>query len=307
MKRPSDLPTPMSTDELLIRYRENYGLSSEMVEPTTEQVQFHFELERSLTAELLASTPENRWDTFQRCYNSLYTSLPWLSSTGAGSEIGVWARILGSPPQRIYEVGSGAGRLAAELASGGFEVTATDISHERGGNRVAREGLTWGVTDGVNLDRFADVRSFDAVISDQVIEHLHPDDVLRHFEGAKAILREGGRYIFRTPHAYTGPHDVSRVFGLDNPVGMHLREYTNRELNAKLRRAGFASMRGAIVVPQKINRRGQLPAAVVSNALMAYLVTVEAVLGTTYLAKHRRALVRYLRGPLKPRLFTVAS
>jgi SAM-dependent methyltransferase len=299
------MSTSPHPSELLSRYRENYGISFDTAEPTIEQVQFHLELERSLTAELLASTPEDRWDTFQRCYDSLYTSLPWLLSTGAEPEVSVWARVLGSPPQRVYEVGSGAGRLAAGLASGGFEVTATDISRERGGNRVAREGLTWDVTDGVNLDRFADENSFDAVISDQVIEHLHPDDVLRHFEGAKTILHNSGRYIFRTPHAYTGPHDVSRVFGLDDPVGMHLREYTNRELNGKLSQAGFASIHGVIAVPQRFNKLG-LPAAVVSKALMTYLVGVEAALSTVHPSRRRRAIVRYLRGPFKPRLFTVA-
>jgi SAM-dependent methyltransferase len=296
----------MPTDKLTIRYRKNYGIPLDLAEPTVEQMQFHLELERSLTAELLASTPENRWDTFQRCYDSLYNSLPWLSSTGSEPEVAMWTRILGAPPQQIYEVGSGAGRLAAGLASSGFDVTATDISRERGGSRVVRDGLTWSVTDGVNLERFAAASSFDVVISDQVIEHLHPDDVLRHFEGAKAILRSGGRYIFRTPHAYTGPHDVSRVFGLDYPVGMHLREYTNRELNTLLRQAGFASMRSAIGVPQKLTARG-LPAAMVSGALMTYFVTIEGALGSPPLPKRRRTLARCLRGPIKPRLFTVAS
>lgn len=300
------MPTPPHPIELLSRYRQNYGISFDTAEPTIEQVQFHLELERALTAELLASTPEDRWATFQRCYDRLYTSLPWLSSTGAEPDIAVWIRTLGSPPQRVYEVGSGAGHLAAELAASGFDVTATDISRERGGERASCEGLIWSVTDGVNLDRFADADSFDAVISDQVIEHLHPDDLLRHFEGARTILRSGGRYVFRTPHAYTGPHDVSRIFGLDDPVGMHLREYTNREMNAVLRQAGFTSMRSVIAVPQKITTRG-LRAAVVSKALMTYLMTVEAALSAVGSSRRRRAIVRYLRGPLKPRLFTVAN
>jgi SAM-dependent methyltransferase len=299
------MPTSPPTSELLGRYRRNYGISDDTLEPTIGQVRFHLELERSLTAELLTSTPENRWETFQRCYDRLYTSLPWLSSTGTEPDVEVWARVLGSPPQRIYEVGSGAGHLAAALAASGFDVTATDISDERGGERASGEALRWSVTDGVNLERFVDADPFDAVISDQVIEHLHPDDLVRHFEGAKAILRLGGRYIFRTPHAYTGPHDVSRIFGLDDPVGMHLREYTNREINVALRQAGFATMHGVIAVPQKVSTWG-LPAAVASKALMTYLVAIEAALSALRPPRRRRAVVRYLRGPLKPRLFTVA-
>ena len=291
----------------MCRYRDNYGIPPELAEPTIAQVEFHLALERSLTAELLASSPETRWDTFQRCYDNLYTSLPWLSSTGAEPELTAWTRVLGLPPQRVYEVGSGAGRLAAGLASRGFDVTATDVSRERGGDRPTRPGLTWDVTDGVKLDSFAETLTFDAVISDQVIEHLHPDDALTHFEGAKAILRPGGRYVFRTPHAYTGPHDVSRVFGFDAPIGMHLREYTNRELNAKLRLAGFTAMRSVVVVPQRFNTQGTLPAAIISRIMMSYFLAVEGVFGPTPLSSRRRTLVRLLRGPLKPRLFTVAS
>lgn len=295
---------PVSDAELVRRYRANYGLSGDSPEPTADQMRFHLELERELTRQLLVTTRENRWETFERCYNELYSALPWLTSTGSIPEGDVWSQLIGPAPQRVYEIGSGAGGLAIELANRGYDVTATDISRERGGNHVTLPRLQWTVTDGVNLDRFAGSGVYDAVISDQVIEHLHPDDLQTHLAAAHRILSPHGQYIFRTPHAYTGPHDISRVFGLAEPVGMHLHEYTNRDLLGPLRIAGFQSVRAVLSVPRF--RQGGTRRATASRALMLYLLVFEMALGRLPRGM-RRAIATRLRGPLKPTLFLAAS
>jgi len=74
---------------------------------------------------------------------------------------------------------------------------------------------------------------------DQFIEHLHPDDVLLHFQLAHRLLRPGGKYIFATPHRFSGPHDISRLFS-DVPQGFHLKEWTYRELAAVVKAARFS-------------------------------------------------------------------
>ena len=64
------------------------------------------------------------------------------------------------------------------LASLGFKCRATEISHERGQKHVSESpNLSWDISDGVHLNRFEETNSFDIVISDQVVEHLHPDDL----------------------------------------------------------------------------------------------------------------------------------
>ena len=70
--------------------------------------------------------------------------------------------------------------------------------------------MTWGETDGVHLDMFKLPESYDAVISNQVIEHLHRDDLAIHFRAAWRVLRPGGRYVFATPHCTQG-HPTSRA------------------------------------------------------------------------------------------------
>jgi SAM-dependent methyltransferase len=99
--------------------------------------------------------------------------------------------------------------------------------------------ITWANTDGIHLGKFEYKNSYDFVISNVVIEHIHPDDLAHHFKGAYEILAKGGKYIFSTPHKFYGPTDISNVFGMEKPKGMHLKEYMVFELVRKLRKAGF--------------------------------------------------------------------
>jgi hypothetical protein len=76
------------------------------------------------------------------------------------------------------------------------------------------------------------------MFSDQLIEHLHPQDTAEHFCFVRRLLKRGGNYLFRTPHALSGPHDVSAYFS-DVPLGFHLKEWTYTELEPLLAETGF--------------------------------------------------------------------
>jgi SAM-dependent methyltransferase len=284
-----------SPDRIVESYCANYHLSAGSV--TLEQAQYHFDLERRLTRRLLESTPENRWSTFEACYNELYQELPWLTETGSDGNAALWIPVLGPPPQRIYEVGSGAGRLAAALADAGYDVEATDISPRRG---LRRDGvrLTWSISDGVNVDAFATRPPYDLVISDQLVEHLHPDDLYVHLVSCRNILRDGGRYVLQTPHRFTGPHDVSRVFGLNQPIGMHLREYTSTELARVMDAAGYSDI-------QAVAKMFPATAPFATRSYLRFLQAYEKLLAA-FPPRLRRALCQSLRGPLRPRVFLVA-
>ena len=41
---------------------------------------------------------------------------------------------------------------------------------------------------------------------------ISPGDVGNHLELTRRVLKPGGVYLIRTPHAYTGPHDISMYF-----------------------------------------------------------------------------------------------
>jgi SAM-dependent methyltransferase len=305
---------PIDGPELVRRYKANYGMPDRAA-ITEDMVLHHWALERRLTTELLSSDPARRWSVFERCYSTLYAELPWLNelsgavpTESAADEAADWSALIGPAPRRVYEIGSGKGRLAAALADRGYECTATEITRERGQKWTAdRQSLRWTVSDGVHLDTFERPGSYDAVISNQVIEHLHPDDLAPHFAGVHAILNAGGRYVFATPHAFAGPADVSRVFDRDRPEGMHLKEYTYGELQDAVHGAGFTRLEAVFRLPRAIRTRcGRAGHPTASRTYFLYLRVVErAIAGFNH--RQRRQAARALRLGLWPSGITLIA
>lgn len=285
-------------EELVRRYKANYHIPAE-AQVTEQMVLKHWDLERALTAELKGSNEEDRWEVFERCYSTLYAELPWLNeltdgedaSVDPGQLFGEWVELIGPPPQDVFEVGSGKGNLISFLAAAGYRCKGTEITRQRGESLVRVRGVAWGTTDGVHLDRFEEPASFDVVVSDQVIEHLHPDDLVTHLTGARAILRPGGRYIFSTPHRHLGPMDVSRVFGLDRPEGMHLKEYTHSEMKGALLTSGFTKAEAVLRVPRRARAKlGGGPLSRGSRMHLGYLILLERMIGLAPSQPARRRL-----------------
>lgn len=232
--------------DVVSRYRRTYGLGDEI---GIEHVEVHRELEARLTRELLASTPESRWEVFSAAYTELYQSVPWLNTSDEAKSARLMAAWLKLVPEQseVFEVGSGRAALLRELVRRGHKCVATEITQERGSKHLAEsDGLQWHITDGVHLASFEPDEAFDVVISTQVIEHFHPDDLLTHLEHAHRILRPGGVYLFDTPHRSSGPHDLSRVFEFDRAEFMHLKEYTYDELASALNTVGFDKVKAVI-------------------------------------------------------------
>jgi 2-polyprenyl-3-methyl-5-hydroxy-6-metoxy-1,4-benzoquinol methylase len=301
MKKDKAMVEPRG-QELIYRYKKNFNIPTN-AEVTEEMILRHWELEKRLTKELLASNPENRWEVFERCYSTLYGELEWLNRLiGTDSTIPPsqlykdWVYLIGQPPKKIYEVGSGKGELITYLASCGFECRATEITRERGQKYVSEHSnLSLGISDGVHLERFEILNSYDVIISDQVIEHLHPGDLYEHLKGVFSILSSGGRYIFATPHRHAGPSDVSRVFKCDKPMGMHLKGYTYQELKELLERAGFKDIYAVLRIPTKITQLfGIYVKPEASRTYLAYLCDVEKLISLLPSQTFRRKAARLL-------------
>ncbi len=246
--------------DLIKKYKVSENIADE-VDISEDMIWYHWNLERELTRQLLDSTPDKRWDTFELAYTRFYSELTWLSKYSGDADprppaerYKDWVSMIGPPPKMIYEVGSGSARMLSYLAEIGYDCKASDITRERQDKSQSRSSsrLSWGNSDGVHLDRFEPAHFYDVVVSDQVIEHFHPDDVLIHFESVLKILKDGGVYMFNTPHKFVGPHDVSQVFGCDEAQGMHLKEYTFRELYRILLQAGFGEV--CYVIPVRLRQ-----------------------------------------------------
>ena len=269
-------------DRCVARYRANYRLGPE--QPLTEDmVRQHWLLERALTRALLDSSPADRAAVAERAYTALYRQCPWLTrsagpeSTGAlAREYGHFARLLRNR-RTVYEVGSGQGRLIRFLAGRGHVCVATEITSERGRRLAGEDGVAWHTTDGVHLGDYEPAGHYDAVISTQVVEHLHPEDIGTHCANVRAILATGGIYVFDTPHRLFGPSDLSRIFGLDAPVCMHLKEYTYAELARELYAAGFSRVEAVFMPPRRA--RGLIRAVSASQSYLDLAIRLEAVAG----------------------------
>jgi SAM-dependent methyltransferase len=292
--------------ELVNRYKCYYGIPTD-VEISEEMVLHHWDLEKKLTKELLESTPESRWEVFEQAYTLLYSELEWLNkipgdTRSSAEKYQTWLATIGDKPKKIYEIGSGKGQMISYLAECGFECKGTEITKERGSKHVNESlpNLAWGSSDGINLERFEPANYYDLVVSNQVIEHFHPDDLKIHFQNAFNILNKNGRYIFSTPHCHTGPQDVSFVFDYDDSQGMHLKEYTYRELIEPLTLAGFKKI--SCTVPFGINKllfklgiNSQEQLTAIGTFYFKLMLLVEKILFLIPSKKTRRPFAKFLR------------
>ena len=298
----------LDSKKLVNRYKKNYSISRDAI-ITESMVRAHWHLERRLRAKLLKSKKENRLSVFEYCYSELYSKLPWLNKyvgqedkAKSNEQLALWAQTIGAPPCKVYEVGSGRGELIVHLAKLGFACKGTEITHERAPDHHDRShaNLEWGVTDGIHLDSHEKPGSYDVVISNQVIEHLHPDDVDAHFKSCHHILKKNGRYIFNTPHRFTGPHDISRVFKSAVPRGMHLKEYTYSELVKRCNEAGFTRCYYSVpkkfkAVISKIGMNKQKQLITIGKFYLKLLLFIEEILDIVVHQRTRFILCKILK------------
>lgn len=213
---------------------------------THEQVLEHYKIEKALAACLRTGTAEERRTLYGDLYDELYRRVPDhpqltnKSKPGSASDTidREWQFLRGyvSTDTTYLEVGPGDCRLTFEVAKHvrkaiGVDVSATITSSDR---RPPNFQLV--LTDGTSIP--VPPGSVDVAFSNQLMEHLHPDDAREQLVNLVRALRPGGKYICITPNRLTGPHDISRGFD-DVATGFHLREYTNTELIALFRECGF--------------------------------------------------------------------
>lgn len=99
---------------------------------------------------------------------------------------------------RILVVGCGGGHCVASLSGRGRRVVGFDV--DRTMVRVAGE-LRRGVFSLARAEQmpFA-TASFDAILSDNVVEHVPLAALRAHFREARRVLRPGAPYVMATPH-----------------------------------------------------------------------------------------------------------
>jgi len=204
----------------------------------------HYTIERRLADRLRAAPPGQRSRVYGEVYDELFRCIPdhpQLSIDPAQRNQQVLARLrfvsrFLDKDSCLMEIGAGDCAFsinAAHLIRLGIVV---DVSEVIVSVAAGLEKLEIVITDGVSLP--VERGSVDVAYSDQLMEHLHPDDAKAQLANVARALRPGGVYICITPNRIYGPHDVSRGFD-EVATGLHLREYSAHEIREMFLGAGF--------------------------------------------------------------------
>jgi SAM-dependent methyltransferase len=143
----------------------------------------------------------------------------------------------------FLEVGAGDCALSAAVAPRVRQVYAVDVSAEIMQNVNLPPNVETKISNGIDIP--VDASSIDLAYSNQVIEHLHPDDTLEQLANIHSALSPHGLYVCVTPNRLTGPHDISKYFD-DRATGFHLKEYSFGELRRRFLEVGFAQVKAVV-------------------------------------------------------------
>ncbi|HEU4401404.1 MAG TPA: class I SAM-dependent methyltransferase [Candidatus Polarisedimenticolia bacterium] len=221
---------------------------------------------------LRGAAPADRPQVFREIYDDLLREL--VSERGRGDPIALQMgtnlkfasfvrRAVGSG-KRVLEIGCGFGATAFQVGAGRNEVFGVDtapIAVEVATELAAgRPNFRFAVMDAAHLE-FPDGH-FDAAYSIDMLEHLHPDDVLVHLREVHRVLKEDGFYFVKTPSILSGPHGGSDP---DDPGCPHLQEYTYGTLLPILRQAGYEGFYApsfSMRVSSRLPGRPRFPASI---------------------------------------------
>jgi ubiquinone/menaquinone biosynthesis C-methylase UbiE len=228
---------------------------------TLERIKFHYSVERRLADKLRQAPSSDRGRLYSSVYNELFESIPdheqWQMKGSAEATRRETARQFGilrsflRKSDTYCEIGSGDCALAIEVAQHVSKCYAVDVSNVITENAKFPQNLILILSDGTSVP--VPEGTVDIVYSNQLMEHLHPEDVTKQIKNVYRALAPNGKYICITPNRLSGPHDISRYFD-SVATCLHLREYSNGELKEVFSELGFRDFRAifswrSVVIP----------------------------------------------------------
>ena len=221
------------------------------IDRTYEQVENHYLVEKAIADRLKKANREERKEIYATMYDEMFAKVPDhprlviredsnLTRIGIRSKLDLITKFINTSTT-LLEFAPGDCKFAMEVARYCRQVYAVDISDQHNISDKAPDNFRLYIYNGFDFSKIAEC-SIDLVFSDQLIEHIHPDDVKEHFQLVNRLLKDGGRYLFRTPHWINGPCDVSRYFS-DEPQGFHLKEWTYHEINNLVETTGYSQLK----------------------------------------------------------------
>ncbi len=211
-----------------------------------ERIRQHYVLERRLAAQLLGAPRAERATVYRQVYSELFTSLPdhpQHTSEPSAEELHttlVYMNVNLAPDATFLEVGCGDATTCFAVADKVKHAVGLDVTDELIRQEKAPANFVFLRTKSTNID--LPDNSVDVAYSNQLMEHLHPDDAQEQLGEIVRVLKQGGHYSCKTPSKVTGPHDVSEYFDYA-ATGFHLCEYDYVSIRRLFQRAGFRHIR----------------------------------------------------------------
>ncbi len=228
-----------------------------MLVATREQLRHHYAVECELAERLRGATREARRTLYNDVFDELLRRVPHHPLLRARYDTGEMDRRERAVDQQLrflrrfitlrsvfLEIGGGDCALSLNAAGYVDRVYSIEVCAQVVGMPRPQSNMKLALSDGVSIPLAEG--SVDVAFSDQVMQHLHPEDAREQLENIRRCLAQGGTYICFMPNRLRGPQDISGHFaGISGEPahGLHLREYSAREARRLFLQAGFGKVR----------------------------------------------------------------
>lgn len=155
---------------------------------------------------------------------------------------------------RFFEIGYGSGVLLKRVGEWGFQAAGIEVSpamYEQACRHVGpSSNVDLRLGDFLRDDFAAEGRRYTLVYWNDVFEHIPPDEISDFLGKIHDLLAPGGQLVTITPNWHTRPWDITGTLHppRTEAAGLHLKEYTLREVTGLLREAGFSRVATPLVV-----------------------------------------------------------
>lgn len=155
---------------------------------------------------------------------------------------------------RFFEIGYGTGALLKAVCDAGYPVAGVEVSAVLHAHACRLLGLAH--REQLHMGEFlqeefpAAAQRCSLIYWNDVFEHIPPDEIRDYLQRSNEMLVPGGQLVTITPSWHLRPFDVTRAFcpPRTESSGLHLKEYTLREVSQLLWECGFERVSTPLVI-----------------------------------------------------------